>query len=111
MAWQAERFEPLADRATAGELVRVLAYPRFGLSDADRESLLADYLPWCRVVATPRRPPKVPECRDRADEAFLRLAITGRADCLVTGDKALLRAGKGFACPVIGAADFLREFV
>jgi predicted nucleic acid-binding protein len=33
-AWQAGRFNPLASRATASELMRVLGYPKFKLSPA-----------------------------------------------------------------------------
>lgn len=107
VAWQSGRFEPLVDRATASELVRVLAYPKFRLMAAEQETLLAEYLPWCRAVATPRRPPAVPPCEDSDDLPFLRLAVSGKADFLVTGDKALLAVGKRFVCPIIGAAAFL----
>jgi hypothetical protein len=39
--------------ATAGELVRVLAYPEFRLSPEEREELLADYLPYVTMLALP----------------------------------------------------------
>lgn len=110
VAWQAGRFVPLADRTTAGELLRVLAYPKFSLSPADQEALLADYLPWCRVVALPRRPPLVPPCRDAADVPFLRLAVAGKADFLVTGDKALLAVRAGMRCQIVEPAAFMRLF-
>ncbi|MCM2327983.1 MAG: putative toxin-antitoxin system toxin component, PIN family [Lysobacter sp.] len=109
LAWQSGRVEPLVDRATAGELVRVLAYPKFRLTEAERETLLADYLPWCRVVALPRRPPAVPACKDADDVAFLRLAITGKADYLVTGDRALASLAGRFVCPILSAAELLRH--
>ena len=41
--WQQRDFVPLVSTATAQELVRVLAYPKFGLDSSDREELLADY--------------------------------------------------------------------
>jgi putative PIN family toxin of toxin-antitoxin system len=108
VAWQAGRIVPLADRATAGELLRVLAYPKFGLSIAEQEALLADYLPWCRVVAKPRRQPPVPPCRDAADLPFLQLAVAGKADFVVTGDKALLAVRAGMRCKVVEPAAFMR---
>lgn len=108
LAWQSGCVVPLVDRATAGELVRVLAYPKFRLTEAERETILADYLPWCRVVALPRRPPVVPACKDTDDTAFLRLAITGKADYLVTGDRALADLEGRFACPIVSAAELLR---
>ena len=89
-AWQAAAFMPLVGTATAQELVRVLAYPKFRLSAADREELLADYLPYTTTVRIPDRPPSMPECRDPFDVMFLELAVVGKAKVLVTGDRDLL---------------------
>ena len=89
-AWQAGAFMPFVSTATAQELVRVLAYPKFRLSAADREELLADYLPYTTTVRIPDPPPKVPECRDAFDVMFLELAVVGKAKVLVTGHRDLL---------------------
>jgi putative PIN family toxin of toxin-antitoxin system len=90
LAWQANEFAPLVSRATTEELIRVLGYVKFKLSSADRDELLADYLPYCTTVMVPRKVPKVPTCRDPRDLPFLQLAAHTRADFLVTGDKDLL---------------------
>lgn len=89
-AWQAGAFTPLVSTATAQELVRVLAYPKFRLTAADQEELLADYLPYTTTVRIPDPPPAVPECRDPFNVVFLHLAVTGNAKVLVTGDRDLL---------------------
>ena len=89
-AWQASAFTPIVSTATAQELVRVLAYPKFRLSAADREELLADYLPYTTTVRIPDPPPTVPACRDPFDVMFLELATVGKAKALVTGDRDLL---------------------
>lgn len=89
-AWQQGHCLPLVSTATAQELVRVLAYPKFRLSAAEREELLADYLPHAEVVAVPSPPPAVPDCRDPHDLPFLHLAAAGAAQALITGDKDLL---------------------
>jgi putative PIN family toxin of toxin-antitoxin system len=89
-AWQTGRVLPLVSKAPVQEFMRVLAYPKFKLSPADREELLADYLPWAEVVAIPGPPPRVPACRDEHDLPFLYLATAGQADVLVTGDADLL---------------------
>jgi putative PIN family toxin of toxin-antitoxin system len=89
-AWQAGAFTPLVSTATAQELVRLLAYPKFRLSAADREELLADYLPYTTTVRIPDPPPHVPECRAPFDVMFLELAVIGKAKLLVTGDRDLL---------------------
>jgi len=89
-AWRAGACIPLVSSATARELVRVLAYPKFKLDAAEREELLADYLPCTRTVRIPTRPPLLPPCRDPMDVPFLELAEVGKARYLVTGDRDLL---------------------
>lgn len=107
-AWQSGRIVPLASTSAAHELVRVLACPKFRLSAAEQQDLLADYLPWVAVVRIPDPPPPVPNCRDRFDVPFLHLAVAGRAKALVTGDRALLELPTaGFVCPVVTLEAFL----
>jgi uncharacterized protein len=90
LAWQASAFKPLVSTATAQELVRVLAYPKFRLISADQQELLADYLPHTTTVRIPDPPPNAPECRDPFDVMFLHLTVVGKAKMLVTGDRDLL---------------------
>lgn len=110
--WQSQRFVPLASNATAQELILALGYPKFGLTAAEREDLLADYLPWVQAVRIPEPPPAVPRCRDPADVPFLQLAVAGRARALVTGDRDLLALnGSPGLCPVMGMAEFVERFL
>jgi putative PIN family toxin of toxin-antitoxin system len=97
-AWKNRVFEPLISTPTADELIRELAYPKFKLDPAEQNELLADYLPWCRTVAIPDKPPRTPPCRDPFDIPFLQLAVVGKADYLATGDTDLLniKAKTGF---------------
>ncbi len=89
-AWQAGRLCPIVCTATAQELMRVLAYPKFKLSADEQRELIADYLPHAEVVTLPEPPPDVPACRDPLDLPFLHLAAAGHADMLVSGDDDLL---------------------
>ena len=106
-AWQTGRCLPLVSQATASELIRVLAYPKFRLSAADREELLADYLPHCRSVRIPARLPKLPRCRDANDQMFIELAAVGKADLLVTGDQDVLVLAPMFNRRIVTAEVFL----
>lgn len=90
LAWQSQRFVPLASRPTAAELIRVLTYPKFKLSGKEQHDLLADYLPWVETFRVPDPPPKTPPCRDPHDVPFLQLALAAKGDALVTGDADLL---------------------
>ncbi len=104
-AWQSEIIRPLASRDTAAELIRVLSYPRFRLTEDKREDLLGDYLPWCESVKLPN-PPEVPDCRDPFDKPFLELALAAKADALVTGDNDLLTLTEVFSVPILTPAAF-----
>jgi len=106
-AWQDGGCVPLVSTATVQELIRVLAYPKFRLSDESREHLLADYLPWATTVAVPARPPATPPCRDPFDVPFLQLAAAGRASMLVTGDQDLLSLGDQPRYRILSPAEFL----
>jgi uncharacterized protein len=86
--WRERKCRPLVSRATAAEVVRVLAYPKFELSPDIRYELLADYIPYCETVEVTRSCPIA--CRDPRDQPFLDLAEIGWADVLVSGDDDLL---------------------
>jgi putative PIN family toxin of toxin-antitoxin system len=105
--WQREKCLPLVSRATTEELLRVLGYPEFRLSDEEQGELLADYLPYCETVHIPVKPPKTPACRDPFDVPFLQLAVAGRADYLVTGDRDLLVLARRLSCPIVTPEKFL----
>ena len=107
--WQASRCRPLLSQATAAELMRALSYAKFKLSAEDQQELLADYLPYCSIVPMPVRAPKTPPCRDPFDVPFLQLAVAGKADYLVTGDRDLLLLAGAFSCPIVTADQFLIE--
>lgn len=106
-AWREDHCVPLVSKATTAELIRVLTYPKFKLSDEDQQELLADYLPWCATVRIPNPAPATPACRDPFDQSFLQLAVAGKADYLVSGDKDLLSLHNQFVCPVVTAEQFL----
>ena len=100
---------PLASQATATEAIRVLGYPKFKLSAAERDELLADYLPYCRSVRIPARLPRLPLCRDANDQMFIELAAVGKAAFLVTGDKDLQALSSEFGGRIVTADAFMEH--
>ncbi len=105
-AWQTGRLVPLVDRETAAELLRVLHYPKFKLAEADRHSLLADFLPHVETVPPGADDGGLPTLRDPADLKFLALARRAAADALVTGDADLLEVRDRAGVPVLTPAEF-----
>jgi putative PIN family toxin of toxin-antitoxin system len=104
-AWRSRTICPLVSRGTTAELLRVLSYPKFRLTAGEREDLLGDYLPWCETVRVAKRS-RIPLCRDPFDRPFLELALAGKADALLTGDKDLLALAGVFTVPILAPAAF-----
>ena len=100
-AWAGARIVPLVSRATLAELVRVLAYPKFGLAAEDTKSLLALYMEHAEALGEVKTRASLPECRDPDDRAFLLLAHAARADALVTGDGDLLALARKSRIPIL----------
>jgi putative PIN family toxin of toxin-antitoxin system len=86
--WEAGDCVPLISRATAEELTRILAYPKFQLTAGEQLEALAGYIPYCVAVEIANSCPAL--CRDAKDQPLLDLAQSGKADLLVTGDEDLL---------------------
>ena len=105
--WQRRQFTPLASRAMAGELMGGLARPKFALTTDEQEDLLFDYLLFCEIVEVPIPLPAIPTGLDPFDVPSLELAIAGRANCLVTGNRDLLSFATELSCPIVGVDDFL----
>ena len=99
--WQNGQMTPLASKDTVNELIRVLAYPKFKLTQVEQECLLADFLPYTEVIAIDVIPDGLPQIRDRADQIFLILTVVGQADALITGDADILAMKSCFHTPPI----------
>ena len=106
-AWRSGTIVPLASSDTTRELLRVLCYPKFRLTEEEREHVLADYLPWCETI-TAGAGAATPDCRDPFDRPFLELALSGRADALVTGDRDLLALAPVFPVSILTPAALKR---
>ena len=93
VAWQTGRVVPIVSKDTSAELLRVLAYKKFKLAEADIARVLALYLPYAQAHAINRSAnhmSEIPLCRDARDQIFLDLAQSAKADFLVSGDDDLL---------------------
>lgn len=91
-SWQDKRFVAVVCHQTMTELVRVLGYKKFKLSQADANNILALYMPYveAHTLKSSANIVHVPRCRDPKDQIFLDLADSAMVDYLVTGDEDLL---------------------
>jgi uncharacterized protein len=94
-AWQERRVTPLLSIATYRELKAVLCYPMFKLSDDQIAEGIAHLGPFIEWITIDREQiESLPKCSDRDDQKFLNVALCGKADALVSYDRALLKLRK-----------------
>ncbi len=105
-AWSARRVVPLVGRETLAELVRVVAYPKFGFDGEDAKTVLSQYLEHAETVSRVTARKGVPACRDPHDQKFLALAYAARADALVSGDRDLLALAGLSRIPILAPEAF-----
>jgi putative PIN family toxin of toxin-antitoxin system len=85
--WQAGDCLPLISHATAVELTKILAYPKFRLTADEQLEALASYIPYCEAIEIAKSCPAL--CRDAKYQPLLDLAQSGKANLLVTGNEDL----------------------
>lgn len=98
----------LLSRATLDEVVAVLHRPhlrrKYQLSERTVRATLRMIVLRSELV-TPDV--KIAVCRDPHDDKFLEVAVTGKADVIVSGDNDLLTMATYAGIPIVSASHFL----
>ncbi|MFH1981593.1 MAG: putative toxin-antitoxin system toxin component, PIN family [Pseudomonadota bacterium] len=103
--WETGRIQPVASPVIIDEYLRVLAYPRFQLREAEIEYLLyRRILPHFEIVTPESGPPVIAE--DLTDDAFLYCAAAAGAAAIISGDRHLLALGTFQGMPIVTPAAF-----
>lgn len=94
---------------TLEELSRTLLHAKFDryVSREIRLEFLFSYKEIGEAIVVEH---KINICRDAKDNMYLELALSGRANCIVSGDKDLLSLHPFGHIPVLNAFDFLNDF-
>ncbi len=102
-----DRGQILLSEQVAVELTEVLRREKFDryLSRKKREELLKALIQEAVLVDVTER---IEACRDPKDDKYLELAVSGAADCIVSGDKDLLVLSPFRGVEVLRPVDFLR---
>jgi putative PIN family toxin of toxin-antitoxin system len=95
----------LISDATTEELIRVLAYEKFGLRPQEIEPIILDLLSISEMVEVTSPIDAIKT--DPTDNIFLALAGDGEGDAIVSGDRHLLDLGEFRGIPILR----IREFV
>lgn len=105
-AWQSGRLRPVLSAEILQEYLRVLAYPKFTLTDSEIHGLIEnDLLPFVDTVRT--KPLIVPSLRDPDDLKFIACATEGTVRWLVSGDDDLLSLRRFESIEIVSVSTFL----
>ena len=108
--WRSRKIELLATQPILEEYIRVLHYSKFGYEPTVIAEILDEnLLPWVTKVEEYRGKLRVPP-KDKNDEMFLRAALAGKAEVLVSGDIHLTSLEGQYAFPIIAPAVFLSRY-
>ena len=85
-----KKFILLFSEETLNEFTKVLHYPKFSLTEEEIEYLLQfKILPYSKIVEVTFKFDKE-ICPNKDDQKFLELAVSAKANYIITGDKDLL---------------------
>ncbi len=87
-------------------LGRARFHLKYGIQDEDVGTLLSLIVLRGEKVVPLQ---KIQICRDPKDDMMLELAVNGRADLIVSGDKDLLVLNPFQSIPIVGASEFLKR--
>lgn len=95
----------LISRSTVKELIRVLAYEKFGLTPMEIQPIVEDLKNISEFVEVTTHVEAIKS--DPTENIFLALAIDGHAEAIVSGDHHLLDIKTFKGIPIMGIRKFL----
>jgi putative PIN family toxin of toxin-antitoxin system len=106
--WRSGHIRPLASSEIIDEYLRVLAYPKFELSEEEINYLLCrEILPYFEIVTVKRGRVIVKE--DPSDDMFIRCAVAGKAEIIISGDRHLLALKSYGKIKILTPSEFLKQ--
>ena len=107
--WKSGRIQPQLNKTTVAELLRVLAYPKYKLTENEIQYLLfVEILPFCKVVPTKSGPVII--IKDPSCDIFLKCCDASNTKALISGDSHLLALKSYGNASILSPSQFLKEF-
>jgi len=108
--WKAGQIRPLVSKEITEEYLRVLAYPKFSLSENEISFLLNhEILPYFKIVKVKSGSGKTTIEDDPSDDMFIRCAESGMCKIIISGDQHLLDLKSYGKIRVLSPSRFLEE--
>jgi uncharacterized protein len=107
--WKEKVVQPKASKEIIDEYIRVLAYPKFELSEEEINFLLHyEILPYFEILRVKEGPTLV--VKDPSDDKFIRCAQAARARIIISGDQHLLKLSPYRQIQILSPFDFLAQY-
>ena len=107
-AWQSGRLRLVVSAPILDEYIRVLAYPKFKLTNTEIRGLLEEELiPFMETVTAV--PTNIPDLRDPDDAKFITCAVAAGVRWLVRGDDDLLSLHHVESVDILSVTAFLQQ--
>jgi putative PIN family toxin of toxin-antitoxin system len=107
--WKKGIIIPLITEEIMAEYLRVLAYPKFNLSEEEIHYIIhREILPFFKVVKG--RPGDSVIKKDPDDDKFIQCAIAGKAKTIISGDQHLLAQKSYKEIQILTSSEFLEKF-
>lgn len=104
--WKTKKIIFLISKDVLEEYLKVLSYPKFGLTEDEIKTILAEeLLPFVTTIKVKSRIEHIEE--DPDDDKFLSLAVDGRADYIISGDKHFLNLKSFRSVEILTIRNFL----
>jgi putative PIN family toxin of toxin-antitoxin system len=107
--WQSGRLKPIASAEIINEYIRVLAYPKFNLSEEEIDYLLhVEILPYFDIIQVDQKSSSIIK-DDPQDDKFLLCASSADAQFIISGDRHLLMLGEYKKIKILTPKQFLQS--
>ena len=107
--WKKGSITPLITEDIMAEYLRVLAYPKFKLSEEEVHYIIhQEILPFFKVVNS--KPGSSIIKKDPDDDKFIQCAIAGQAKIIISGDRHLLAQKSYKEIKILTPSQFLEIF-
>ena len=104
--WKNRVIQPLISKDILDEYLRVLAYPKFDLTEKDIHFIIyREILPFFKETIVKQQYRVILE--DPSDDKFISCAITGKATFIISGDKHLLDLGSYESIEIVTPSQIL----
>ena len=107
--WKSGRIKPLITKEILTEYIRVLAYPKFKLTENEIDYIIhEEIMPFFKAVKSASSPSIIKE--DPDDDKFIQCAIAGKAKYIISGDQHLLALKSYKNIKILTPSQFIENF-